>query len=50
MDRRLYRARYRIENCFCRLKRWASIDTRRNKLASRYLSLVTFTSVVEWLR
>ena len=50
MDRRLYRARYRIENCFCRLKRWASIDTRRDKLASRYLSLVTFASVMEWLR
>jgi transposase len=50
MDRLLYRERYRIENCFCRLKRWASIDTRRDKLASRYLSLVTFASVMEWLR
>jgi hypothetical protein len=50
VNRWLYRARYRMENCFCRLKRWASIDTSRDNLASRYLSLATFACGMEWLR
>ena len=44
-----YRRRYRVENCFCRLKRWASVATRRDKLASRFLALATFAAVVDWL-
>jgi transposase len=44
-----YRKRYRVENCFCRLKRWASIATRRDKLASRFLALCTFAAILDWL-
>ena len=44
-----YRRRYRVENCFCRLKRWASVATRRDKLASRFLALATFAAVMDWL-
>ena len=29
MHRGHYRKRYRVENCFCRLKRWVSVATRR---------------------
>ncbi len=44
-----YRKRFRIENCFCRLKRWTSVATRRDKLAPLFLSLVTFAAVIYWL-
>ena len=47
---KLYRQRYRIENYFCRLKRWASASTRRDKLASHFLALIQFASVIDWLR
>jgi transposase len=49
MNKTQYRKRYRVENCFCRLKRWASVATRRDKLASRFLTLVTFAAVMDWL-
>lgn len=49
MHKGQYRKRYRVENCFCRLKRWASVATRRDKLASRFLSLVTFAAIIDWL-
>ena len=49
MHKGLYRKRFRVENCFCRLKRWAGIATRRDKLAARFLSLATFAAVLEWL-
>jgi len=48
-NRTLYRTRYRVENLFCRLKRFACIATRRDKLARNYLSLVYFASVIDWL-
>ena len=47
---KLYRQRHRIENYFCRLKRWASASTRRDKLASHFLALIQFASVIDWLR
>ena len=50
VNRKLYRQRYRIENYFCRLKRWASASTRRDKLASHFLALIQFASVIDWLR
>ena len=46
----LYRTRYRIENLFCRLKAWASVATRRDKLARNFLSLVQFASVIDRLK
>lgn len=48
-SKRLYRVRYRIENLFCRLKRWACVATRRDKLARNYVSLVQFAGVIDWL-
>lgn len=50
VNKKLYRQRYRIENYYGRLKRWASTSTRRDKLASHFLSLVQFVSVIDWLR
>ncbi|MFN0128061.1 MAG: IS5 family transposase [Verrucomicrobiales bacterium] len=50
VDKRLYRKRYRIENYFCRLKRWAGAAVRRDKLAPNFLSIVAFASVLDWLR
>lgn len=49
MNKGQYRKRYRVENCFCRLKRWASVATRRDKLATRFLALVTFAAIIDWL-
>jgi transposase len=46
----LYRVRYRVENFFCRLKRWGSAATRRDKLAVNYLSLISFASAIDWLK
>lgn len=48
-NRRLYRTRYRVENLFCRLKRFGCIATRRDKLASNYLALVQFGAIIDWL-
>ena len=42
--------RYRVENFFCRLKCWACTSTRCDKLASHFLSLIQFASVIDWLR
>jgi transposase len=50
LNKRLYRRRYKVENYFCRLKRWASASTRRDKLASHFLALIQFASVIVWLR
>ena len=50
VNKQFYRQRYRIENYFCRLKRWASTATRRDKLASHFLALVQFASLIDWLR
>ena len=49
MHRGHYRKRYRVENCFCRLKRWASVATRRDKLATRFLALTTFAAILDWM-
>lgn len=50
LNKKLYRQRYKVENYFCRLKRWASASTRRYKLAVHFLSLIQFASVIDWLR
>lgn len=50
LNKKLYRQRYKVENYFCRLKRWASASKRRDKLASHFLALIQFASVIDWLR
>ena len=50
IDKQLYRMRYRIENYFSRIKRWAGGAVRRDKLAVNFLSLIAFASVLDWLR
>jgi transposase len=50
VSKSLYRVRYRVENFFCRLKRWGSAATRRDKLAVNYLSLISFASAIDWLK
>jgi transposase len=50
LNKKLYRQRYRVENFFCRLKRWGCSSTRRDKLARHFLSLIQFASVIDWLR
>lgn len=50
LNKKLYRQRYKVENYFCRLKRWASASTRRDKLAVHFLALIQFASVIDWLR
>ncbi len=50
LNKKLYRQRYKVENYFCRLKRWASASTRRDKLASHFLAFIQFASVIDWLR
>ena len=50
LNKKLYRQRYRVENFFCRLKRWSCASTRRDKLALHFLSLIQFASIIDWLR
>lgn len=49
-SKKLYRTRYRVENFFCRLKRWGSTATRRDKLAQNFLSLIHFAAIIDWIR
>ena len=49
-SKRHYRIRYRVEDFFRRLKRWACACTRRDKLALHFLTLIQFASVIDWLR
>jgi len=50
LSKRLYRLRYRVENFFCRIKRWACIATRRDKLAAHFLSAIQFAAIIDWLQ
>lgn len=49
-SRRLYRRRYRIENFFCRIKRYRRISTRYDKLAVTFLAFVQLAAIVDWLK
>ena len=44
-----YRSRHRVENFFCRIKRYRRISTRYDKLATTFLSFVQLAAVVDWL-
>lgn len=47
LAKKLFRQCCKVENSFCRLKRWASTSTRRDKLASHFLALIPFASAIE---
>jgi len=49
-SKRYYRIRYRVEDFFRRLKRWACACTRRDKLALHFMSLLQFAAVIDWLQ
>jgi len=49
-SRRRYKVRYRVEDFFRRLKRWACAATRRDKLALHFMSLLQFSAVIDWMR
>lgn len=39
-----------VQNFFCRLKRWVCSSTKRDKLASHFLSFIQSASIIDWLR
>jgi transposase len=43
-----YRRRHRVENFFCRIKRYRRISTRYEKLATTFLSFIQFAAVLDW--
>jgi transposase len=44
-----YRCRHKVENFFCRIKRFRRIATRYDKLASSFLSFVQLAASFDWL-
>jgi putative transposase len=44
-----YRRRHKVENVFCRLKRYRRLRTRYEKRAITFLALDQLAAVVEWL-
>lgn len=44
-----YRRRHKVENFFCRLKRYRRLSTRYEKLAITFLAFVQLAAVVDWL-
>ncbi len=44
-----YRQRHKVENFFCRIKRYRRISTRYDKLATVFLGFVQFAAVLDWL-
>ena len=49
-SRRRYKVRYRVEDFFRRLNRWACAAPRRDKLALHFMSLLQFSAVIDWMR
>ena len=47
-NKRLYKARWLIENAFSRLKDFRRIATRYDKLARNYLASVCLAAVLVW--
>jgi transposase len=44
-----YRQRHKVENFFCRLKRYRRLSTRYEKLAITFLGFVQLAAVIDWL-
>ena len=49
-DAEVYKQRNVVERCIRRLKRYRRVATRYDKRANNYLALVTFASILIWLR
>ena len=47
--RGFYRHRRKVENCFCRLKRFRRIATRYDKLAATFTAFLHFAVALDWL-
>jgi transposase len=47
--RGFYRLRHKVENCFCRLKRFRRIATRYEKLAETFSAFLHFAVALDWL-
>jgi len=43
------RRRHKVENFFCRLKRYRRLSTRYEKLAITFLAFVQLAAVLDWL-
>lgn len=44
-----YRRRHRVENFFCRIKRFRRVATRYDKLAITFLGFVQLAAILDWL-
>ena len=47
--KRIYRRRHKIENFFCRIKRYRRFATHYDKLAITFLAFIQFAAVLDWL-
>ena len=44
-----YKKRHRVENFFCRIKRFTGVAARREKLAISFLGVVTLAALIDWI-
>ena len=44
-----YRRRHRVENFFCRMKKFRRVATRYDKLAITFLGFIQFAAIIDWL-
>lgn len=49
IDTHIYKQRHRVENFFCKIKRYRRIATRYEKNAINYLGFVLFAAIRVWL-
>ena len=49
-DKEFGRERHKVENYFCRLKRFRRIDTRYEKRADTFMGLVFLAAISDWLK
>lgn len=47
-SRAIYRARYRVENLWCRLKAWRRVATRYDKLARNFLAGALIAAILTY--
>lgn len=48
-DREMYKARYLMENFFCKLKQYRAIATRYDKTARNFLAAIHLATAIIWL-
>ncbi|NJO21281.1 MAG: transposase [Spirulinaceae cyanobacterium RM2_2_10] len=49
-DKETGKLRHKVENLFCRLKRFRRVGTRYDQRADTYLGFVTLSAIIDWLR